>query len=142
MDIGFYHVTRGGADAVLPRLLERALAAGLKVAVRAADPAERARLDRLLWEYQPESFLPHGTEDGPDPAEQPVLLTAGDMAANGAAMLVALAPPLPRAGFERVALLFADADADAARAEWRALKAEGLAASYWKQGAKGWEAAG
>ena len=142
LDIRFYHVTKGGADTVLPRLLERALAAGLRIAVRVPDAAERARLDRALWDYAPESFLPHGAEDGPDPEEQPVLLTAGDRAANAATMLVALAPPLPRAGFDRVALLFGDADAEAARGEWRALKAEGLAASYWKQGVKGWEQAG
>jgi len=141
MEVHFYLVTRGTTDAVLPRLIERALEAGMRVALRVPDAAERARLDRWLWEYQPASFLPHGAEDGADPADQPVLLVANDSAANGAAMLLALAAPLPRAGFTRVALLFADADAEAARAEWKALKAEGLALTYWKQGAKGWEKA-
>lgn len=142
MELAFYHVTRGAIEAVLPRLIERGLAAGLRIALRVPDPAERARLDRWLWDYEPASFLPHGAEDAEDAADQPVLLTAGDAAANGAAMLIALAPPLPRTGFARVALLFADSDRDSARAEWRALKGEGIAATYWKQGASGWEKAG
>lgn len=140
MQVQFYQVTRGTVEAVLPRLLERALGAGLRVALRVPDDAERARLDRHLWEYRPESFLPHSTEDGPSPAEQPVLLTRGDAAANGAAMLVALAPALPRHGFERVALVFAGEDATAAaRAEWKALKADGFSPTYWSQGERGWE---
>lgn len=142
MEIAFYHVTRGLPDAVLPRLLERALDAGYRVALRVPDAAERTRLDRWLWEYAPASFLPHACEDGPNPADQPVLLTAGDTAANGATMLLALEPPLPRNGFARAALLFGEEAAADARAEWKALKAEGLAPTYWKQGARGWEKAG
>ena len=124
---------------MLPRLLERALAAGLRVAVRGGDAA---RLDRHLWEHDTASFLPHALDTDAEAARQPILLTDADVPANGATMLVALAPPLPRAGFTRAALVFADADADAARAEWKVIRAEGLAATYWKQGDKGWEKAG
>lgn len=123
----------------MPRLLGRALEAGLRVAVRGGDAAQ---LDRHLWEYDAASFLPHALDTAPDAARQPILLTDAFPPANGATMLVALAPPLPRTGFARAALVFADANADAARAEWKALKAEGLAATYWKQSDKGWEKAG
>jgi len=142
MDIAFYHVTRGTPEAVLTRLLERALAADMRVAVRVPDPQDRVALDAYLWTFTPESFLPHAAEPCNAPAHQPVLLTATNRPANAATMLIALAAPLPREGFARAALIFADADAAPARAEWKALKADGLAATYWKQGEKGWEKAG
>ncbi len=142
MEIAFYHVTRGPVESVLPRLLERALAADLRVAVRVPDPAQRAALDQHLWTYDPLSFLPHAAEPCDMPEAQPILLTATHTPANGAHMLITLEPPLPREGFARAALIFAEADAAPARAEWRALKADGLAATYWKQGANGWEKAG
>lgn len=142
MDTAFYHVTRGTVEAVLPRLLERALAAGLRVAVRVPDAAQRAALDQHLWTYDPLSFLPHAAEPCDGPEQQPILLTATQRPANGAQMLIALAPPLPREDFARAALIFADADAASAREEWKALKADGLSATYWKQGAGGWEKAG
>ncbi len=124
---------------MLPRLLERALEAGLRVAVRGGDAVA---LDRHLWAYDPASFLPHALDTDTDATRQPVLLTEAATPANAATMLIALAPPLPRTGFTRAALVFADADAAPARAEWKALNAEGLAATYWKQGDKGWEKAG
>ncbi len=142
MEIGFYHVTRGEPEAVLPRLLERALAAGLRVGVRVPDAAVRAALDTHLWTYSAQSFLPHGADGCEAADQQRVLLCATNQPQNGATMLIALAPPLPREGFARVALIFAEADAAAARAEWKALKADGLTATYWKQGAGGWEKAG
>ena len=142
MDFAFYHATRASVEAVLPRLIERALGAGFRVALRIPDPRARAALDRHLWTHDPASFLPHAAEPCDRAEAQPVLLTEGDDAANDATMLVALAPPLPREGFARAALVFADADADGARAEWRALKADGVAATYWKQGDKGWDKAG
>jgi len=138
LDIAFYHATRATVEAVLPRLLERALEAGLRVAVRGGDAAA---LDRHLWSYDPASFLPHALDTVPDAARQPILLTDADQPANAATMLIALAPPLLRTGFARAALVFADADADPARAEWKALKAAGLTATYWKQGETGWEKA-
>ncbi len=142
MEIAFYHVTRGAADTVLPRILERALAAGMRVAVRVPDAQARAALDAQLWTCDPVSFLPHSAEPCEAADAQPILLTATNRAANAATMLIVLEPPLPREGFARAALVFADADASAARDEWRALKADGLAATYWKQGAGGWEKAG
>ena len=142
MDIAFYHVTRGTPEAVLTRLLERALAADMRVAVRVPDPQDRVALDAYLWTFTPESFLPHAAEPCESAADQPILLTATHTAANDAQMLVALEPPLPRDGFARAALIFADADAVPARAEWKALKADGIAATYWKQTASGWEKAG
>ncbi len=73
-DVNFYQLASKPLDAVLPRLLEKAVAAGFRTVIRATDPALLARLDGALWTYDAASFLPHAV-DGPFAAEQPVLLT-------------------------------------------------------------------
>src|SRR5271163_4148734 len=64
-EIGFYHLTKSSVGEALPRLLERAVAAGHRILVRAANEAETERLNSLLWTYGEASFLPHGSaKDG------------------------------------------------------------------------------
>jgi DNA polymerase-3 subunit chi len=139
VDVAFYHATRDAADAVAPRLIQKALDAGHRVALRAADPARLAALDGLLWTHDATSFLPHGVAGGPFDARQPCLLMANDgRPANGATVLVLLDPPLPADGFARVLLLFDEATRDAARGAWKAWEGP---ATYWKQGPRGWEKA-
>lgn len=147
-DVGFYHLTARPLDAVLPRLLEKAVAGGHRVVLRSADAALLARLDTLLWTYDPASFLPHAV-DGEHAAMQPVLLTSGDAAANGAGLLAVVDGALPGdlAPYTRVLYLFDGGDDDAlalARRHWRALKArEGITATYWKEDDAGrWSKAG
>ena len=60
-EVGFYHLTRSTLDEALPRLLEKAYAAGNRVLVRVGDPERLELLNRALWTYGKESFLPHGT---------------------------------------------------------------------------------
>lgn len=42
------------------RLVERVYAEGLRVLVHCPDPEGARHLDRLLWTYRQDSFLPHG----------------------------------------------------------------------------------
>lgn len=135
MEIGFYHATRTDADAVVPRLAEKALAGGHRVAVRSADRARLARLDQTLWTFDPASFIAHALDTHPHAARQPLLLTTADRPANAADLLVMLDGDLPADGFARVLYVFDDAARDAARAAWKALA---TAAIYWKQSDRGW----
>ncbi len=61
-EVGFYHLTRQPLDAVLPRLLEKAHAAGHRILVHCADAAQVKALDQHLWTYDDRSFLPHGVD--------------------------------------------------------------------------------
>ena len=85
-EIGFYHLTRSTLGEALPRLLERALAAGHKILLKAPNPAEVERLNKLLWTYDAASFLPHGSAEDGWAAEQPIYLTAGDENPAGAGL--------------------------------------------------------
>lgn len=145
-EISFYHLQRQPLEAVLPTLLERSRERGWRALVRVTTAERLAALDDLLWTYADESFLPHGPAGDPDEVGQPILLTAEDGNPNGASVVFLVeGAPLPGdlAAFERVALLFDGNDPEAlalARQQWQAVKAVGLAATYWQQADRGkWE---
>lgn len=141
----FFHLDKKPLDRALPELLEKSLERGWRVVVEAGSQERRDALDAHLWTYSDESFLPHGTDQEPDAAAQPVLLTVGPSRANDASVrfLVDRAPLPDRATLEtyqRVVYLFDGHDPDAlndARAAWRQAKAMGVAAQYWAQNERG-----
>ncbi len=143
-DVNFYQLATRPLDAVLPRLLEKALAAGFRTVVRSTDAALLARLDAALWTYDPASFLPHAV-DGPFAAAQPILLTGESVDANAADLIAVVDGVVPGdlGPYRRVLYLFDGADAaalDRARGHWRALKdRDGVTPVYWREGDGGWE---
>ena len=82
-EVGFYHLTRSTLDEALPRLLEKAYAAGNRVLVRVGDPERLELLNRALWTYGKESFLPHGTRSDGFAEDQPIYLTTQVENPNG-----------------------------------------------------------
>ena len=139
-EVLFYHLTATPLDRTLPDLLEKSLARGWRVLLRCGTQDGLAALDRALWGYRDDSFLPHGPATTADPERQPVLLTLGAENANAAEVLMlvegATATVAEMSGFLRVCLLFDGGDAaavEAARARWREVTAAGLAAVYWAQ---------
>ncbi len=143
-EVWFYHLERTGLDQALPELLEKTLQRGWKAVVRSTAPDRVDHLDGWLWAYRDDSFLPHAPADEPGPERQPILLTTGAENLNGAdaLFLVDGAEPGDLTGYRRCVVLFDGADEAQvrnARAQWSAVKARGLPASYWKQQARGWE---
>ena len=143
--IGFYHLTRLPLEQALPKLLEKALAAGLRVVVLAGSAERVAFLDDRLWTYSDESWLPHGSARDGDPESQPVWLTDHDENPNGATVLVACdgAKPADVGEYARCLDLFDGNDAEAvtaARGRWKQWKAEGHQLVYYQQTERGgWE---
>ena len=144
-EVLFYHLERHPLERVLPGLLERTLERGWRAVVQAGSEERLSALNAHLWTYREESFLPHGTaSDGP-PEHQPIFLTVKDENPGGAAVrfLVDGARIASFAGYLRVVIIFDganQANVDAARAQWKAARAEGCAATYWQQTEAGrWE---
>ncbi len=144
----FHHLERRRVDQALPSLLERAREDGRRVIVRAPSDEMVAALNDRLWTYDDASFLPHGAAGDGDPMSQPIFLTAKVENPNAATSLVLLsgAEPDPSdAAFDPVILLFDGRDEEAiasARRQWKRLKDEGHALSYWREGEDGrWERA-
>lgn len=145
MQVDFYHLTSMPLERALPRIAERVLAGGARLLIVAADEAQRVALDRLLWEYAPESFLPHGRLGAGDDTAQPVLI-AGDVNAVNGARHIALVDGEWRndaLDFERAFHFFDEDRIGAARAAWKELATrEGVERRYWKQNDAGrWEQA-
>ena len=147
-EVRFYHLEQRRVDQALPPLLERALEEGRRILVRASSDEMVAALNERLWTYDDSSFLPHGAAGDGDPMEQPIFLTGEVENRNAATTLVRLSGAEVGAAddaFDLVVLLFDGRDEAAlaqARAEWRRLKDEGRAISYWRESDEGgWERA-
>ncbi|MDZ7823348.1 MAG: DNA polymerase III subunit chi [Ahrensia sp.] len=148
-DIVFYHLTATTLDEALPVLVERSRQRDWKVTIQTNSDGARDRLDGRLWSYAAESFLPHGRDGDAHEKLHPVFLTTQkDMNQNDSQIRFVVenaALPDQLNVFERVAIMFDGNDSDAvdqARANWKALKADGHQLTYWKQSAEGkWERA-
>jgi DNA polymerase-3 subunit chi len=142
MQVDFYHLTAVPLDRVLPRVAERVLAQGERLLI-VAEAARLPALDRLLWAYRPDSFLPHACAEGEGDAGQPILLSAEPEPANRAGN-IALADGIWRDAaleFDRAFHFFDGERIVEARQAWRALADRaGIERRYWKQSeGGGWE---
>lgn len=138
----FYHLTAHPLERALPDLLERTLAKGWRAVVRCGGAERMEALDRHLWTYHDESFLPHAAQGVAEPERQPIYLTTGDEVPNGAdaLFLVDGADTGDFEGFERVVILFSGEDPDAlalARTQWKRAS-ERVKATYWQQDGGRW----
>ncbi len=145
MVVNFYHLTRMPLERALPNIVEQVLKNGERLLVVSADELQRSALDRLLWEYSPESFVPHAQIGNGSNEVQPVVIAAEVNAANGA-KFVALVDGEWRddaLDFERAYHFFDEDRIGAARAAWKGLAGrEGIDRRYWKQNDAGrWEQA-
>jgi len=149
-EISFYHLERKSLEDVLPSLLERSLARGWRVVVECGSEERMRALDAHLWTYDDASFLPHGIAGGPFDAQQPVLLTLdarNPNAAHARFFTDRARLRLDDAGaYQRLVLVFDARDPEAlteAREDWKAARAAGLEAAYWRQDERGrWGKAG
>lgn len=146
MQVDFYHLTVTPLERALPSIAQRVVAGGGRLLIVSDDEAQRGAIDRLLWAYAPESFLPHGQAGGEDDAGQPILIAAGADDAANAATNIALIDGEWRdtaLQFDR-AFHFFDADRiQQARVAWKGLAdRDGVERRYWKQDDGGkWEQA-
>ena len=144
-EVGFYHLTTRSLDWALARLLDRALSLGKRAVVVAGTSERVEALSGQLWTFDPNSFLPHGTERDGQAEHQPVWLTASDENPNRAefVMLIDGQETAKLAEYERCFEIFDGRDPDQvarAREHWKSYKAAGHEVTYWRQtDAGGWE---
>lgn len=147
-EVLFYHLTESTLEEALPALVERSLARAWRVVIQTGSEERRDALDQHLWTFRDDSFIGHGAEHEPHAADQPVLLTTGAGNANAADIrfLVDGARPPDLAPYQRVVFMFDGHDEtqlSLARQDWKAVRAAGHQATYWKQTPDGrWERQG
>ncbi len=147
-DIGFYHLTRNTLVQALPRLLEKVYASGARAVVVTGSAERTGALDTVLWTYDQNAFLPHGTARDGNAEEQPIWITDQDENPNGATILVLTDGAVSgRIGeYARCLEMFDGNDSAAveqAREHWKSYAAAGHSLTYWQQAPSGrWEEKG
>ncbi|MFO1243508.1 MAG: DNA polymerase III subunit chi [Rickettsiales bacterium] len=143
-DIHFYHLLTTPLEKALPRLMDKALKSGMRAVIYGTEQ-QVENLDRSMWTFSPNAFLPHGTHKDPMPEEQPVYLSPKLENPNGATLLVIThgEQPLLDSGYARVIDMFDggnDAEVTSARQRWSDYKKAGHSLTYIKQKDDGgWE---
>ena len=106
------------------RLAQRALQAGQRVHVRAAQ-ADADDLNELMWDYPPDGFLPHAplAEAG----MEPITIGTAQQSPNRAQVLINLAPDIPAffADFKRVSEVVLASERSAGRDKYRRYRERG-----------------
>ena len=83
-DIIFYEFVNSKLEKSLPKLVQLCIEKQLKVVIQCESEKTRDDLNSLLWIFEKESFLPHGTEADGYSDKQPVYLTCINENPNGA----------------------------------------------------------
>jgi DNA polymerase III subunit chi len=141
-EVWFYHLERTSADAELPRLLQRGLERGLRMAVVTSSVERVREFSQKLWGLDEAAFIPHGFEGEPNPKAQNIYLCTDDQPPNASAynFYIDGTAPVGLEALERATIMFDGTDdtaVDHARSLWRRFKSENTTIRYWKQDEEG-----
>ena len=131
----FYHIEHTSLDAAIAPLIEKCLDRKWRVLVVGHDDTLE-RLNKTLWTFREDSFLPHGRART-DANKHPVLLSTEAVPANNAKVALLLDGSDADANlFERVMVVFDGGDETArakARQQYKAAKDAGCTARHFQQ---------
>lgn len=138
--VDFYHLQNQSLENVLPKLLEKAYETGKKIKIKIGNEERIEFINSLLWTYDDQSFIPHGSKKDGFAELQPIWLSASDDNPNNAEMLFLVDGAKVSLelvnGFERVFNIF-DGNSETAVAEarsfWKELKTSDAEIFYWQQ---------
>lgn len=134
MRVDFYQLGAAPVEQVIASLAEKLLKQDERLVVVAEDEPLLARIDRLLWDQGPTSFIPHGIAGGADDSRQPVLLSASPDAPNLARNLLIADGKWRESAlsFNRAFYVFDKDTIGEARVAWKSLAGgDGVERHYW-----------
>lgn len=138
--VDFYHLQQKTLDEVLPKLLQKAYSIGKRIKVKIGTEERVEFINSLLWTYNDESFLPHGSKKDGFADQQPIWLSADIENPNTALFLFLVDGAEENAEtltqYERVFNIFDGNSAEAvqqARRLWKEYKNSGCEVYYWQQ---------
>lgn len=137
-EIRFYHLQRQTIEEALPKLAELVLKSGNKGLIKVADKNTAKQIDKALWTYSPESFLPHDIEGSKYAGEQALFITSKDENPAEAKMAILINGQKLEdlTPFDRVLYMFEglrDEIIATAREDYKTFKGLGYDMSYWQQ---------
>ena len=134
MRVDFYQLGDATVESVVAAIGGKLVAEDQRLLVVASDEALLARLDRMLWDQGPTSFVPHGLAGSGDDAAQPILLSQGSDAPNLARNLLIADGEWREAAtsYDRAFYLFDETSLEAARLAWKLLAGrDGVERHFW-----------
>ena len=141
MQVDFYQLAETPPEQVIATLAEKVLEGDGRLLIIAADEAQLARLDRILWDQGSASFLPHGVAGGADDARQPILLSSSPDAPNQARNMLIADGQWREAAltYDRSFYLFDSDTLEGARLAWKLLAGrDGVERRYWAREGGRW----
>ena len=143
MELNFYHVMSGNLVPSVVKLLEKVYDSGKK-SVFFSPLEDRVKIvDKTLWTFSKNAFIPHGDKSLGFSELQSVYLTSEIENPNQANVLVMTDDFDYKSwnqNFERVIFIFEDDNsAETAQSMFADLKNQGENVKYWKQSQNGWE---
>jgi DNA polymerase III subunit chi len=136
MRVDFYQLGQAPAEQVIASIALKLLGEQGRLLVVAEDEALLGRLDRILWDQDPTSFIPHALAGGADDARQPILLSSSPDAPNLARNILIADGEWRDAAlnYDRAFYLFDASTLEGARLAWKLLAGrEGVDRHYWAQ---------
>ncbi|HEX6219117.1 MAG TPA: DNA polymerase III subunit chi [Sphingomicrobium sp.] len=130
----FYQLGGSPVEQAVASIAAKVIAGDGRLLIVAGDEKLLGRLDRLLWDQRPDSFLPHGLAGGADDSRQPVLLSSTTDAPNRARNILIADGEWREAAltFDRAFYLFDGDTLDGARLAWKTLAGRnGVDRRYW-----------
>jgi DNA polymerase-3 subunit chi len=142
MEISFYQTLEGTLIHTTVRLLEKIHASGQRC-IFFSPMEERIKIvDKTLWTFSTDSFVPHGDKSLGFSEQQPIYFTSQFENPNDAKilMLVDTFEYADHGNFEKIILIFEDKQQEEnALALYNDLKKNEENVNYWKQSPRGWE---
>lgn len=136
----FYHLQELPLEKALPKLCEKAYLTGKNIKILVGNEERVEFINSLLWTYNEESFLPHGSKKDGFAEEQPIFISANETNENNAKILFLVDGALPDVqkltDYERVLNIFDGKNETAlnnARNYWKKIKSLGGELHYWQQ---------
>ena len=143
MELNFYHVMSGNLVPSVVKLLEKIYDSGKKCVFFSPIDDRIRVVDKTLWTFSKNAFIPHGDKSLGFSELQSVYLTSEIENPNQATVLMMTDDFDYKnwsENFERIIFVFEDdGSAEAAQSMFEDLKNQRKNVKYWKQSRNGWE---
>lgn len=145
--IDFYHLQKMSLDEVLPKLVEKAYNLKKNIKITIGNEERVEALNNLLWTFDDDKFIPHGSKKDGFSDMQPIFLSAENNNPNNAVLLFIVDDAdidiEQISSYERIFYIFdgnSEFSLNKARILWKALKNSDNQLNYWQQSSSGsWE---
>ena len=125
----FYHLQKNTLDEALPKLVSKAYETGQSIKIKVGNELRVDFLNTLLWTFDEESFIPHGTKKDGFAEMEPIFLSSDDETPNNAKILFLVDGAdidiKTTSNFDRILYVFDSNNEDEvkkARKTWKAFK--------------------